>query len=126
MSNLAIAAADRLSNPATQDGIAIRVERMTGTILDIPIGKFAAAMERSIPGANRGRNRIRANDTIADIAGRDADHLPEQLGDSSREMMGMMSGLAAAFATMIPEFERISRDVDDKLEDIERDRRNRD
>ena len=120
------AVASKFSNPHMQDGVANMVERMTETMLDLPIGKFVAAMEQSVPGANRGRNRIRATDTIADIAGRDADRLPDQLADGSRQMMGMMSGFAAAFATMIPEFEKISRDMEKSFEDIEVAGRNRD
>ena len=113
------AVAEKLSVPRMQNGVANMVERMTETMLDMPIGRFVAAMEKSVPGANRGRNRIRPSDTIADIAGRDADRLPDQLADGSRQMMGMISGFAAAFATMIPEFEKISRDVDKSFEDIE-------
>ena len=111
------AVANKFSNPHMQDGIANMVERMTGNMLDLPIGKFVAAIELSVPGANRGR--IRPTDTIADVAGRDADRLPEQLADGSRQMMGIMSGFAAAFATMIPEFEKISRDMEKSFEDIE-------
>ena len=118
--------ADQLSNPRMQDGVANMVERLTENMLNLPIGKFAAAMEKSVPGANKGRNRIRPTDTIADIAGRDADRLPDQLADGSRQMMGMMSGLAAAFATMIPEFEKLSRDMEKSFEDIDTPSRKRD
>ena len=113
------AVAVKFSDPSKQDAVADTVARMTENMLDVPIGKFVAALEKSIPGANRGRNRVRASDTIADIAGRDADRLPDQLADGSRQMMGVVSGLAAAFATMIPEFEKISRDMDKSFEDIE-------
>jgi hypothetical protein len=113
------ALADKLDNPKMQDSVANMVERMTENMLDLPIGKFVAAMEKSVPGANKGRNRIRANDTLADLAGRDADRLPDQLADGSRQMMGAMSGFAAAFATMIPEFEKISRDMEKSFEDID-------
>ena len=113
------AVANKLANPKMQDGVANMVERMTEKMLDLPIGKFVAAIEKSVPSANKGRRRIRANDTLADIAGRDADRLPDQLADGSRQMMGMMSGFAAAFATMIPEFEKLGRDMEKSFEDIE-------
>jgi hypothetical protein len=119
--------ADQLSNPNTQDGVANMVERMTETMLDLPIGKFVAALEQSVPGANKGKKRIRATDTIADIAGRDADRLPSELANKSRDMMGMMSGLAAAFATMAPELEKLGRDMEKSFEDIDSEQtRNRD
>ena len=113
------ALSDKLDNPHMQDGVANMVERMTENMLDLPIGKFVAAMEKSVPGATKGRKRIRANDTIADLAGRDADKLPDQLATGSRQMMGMMSGFAAAFATMIPEFEKLGRDMEKSFADIE-------
>ena len=113
------AVADKLSNRKMQNGVANMVERMTENMLDLPIGRFVAAIEKSVPGANTGRKRIRVTDTVADIAGRDVDDLPDQLADGSRQMMGAMSGLAAAFATMIPEFEKISRDMENSFEDIE-------
>jgi hypothetical protein len=118
--------AEKLSNPKMQDGVANMVERMTENMLDLPIGKFVAAIEQSVPGANKGRKRIRANDTLADIAGRDADRLPDQLADGSRQMMGMLSGFAAAFATMVPELEKMGRDMEKSFEDIEGDARKRD
>ena len=109
----------KMADPRMQDSMANAVERMTETMLDLPIGKFAAAIEQSVPGANKGRKRIRANDTLADVAGRDAERLPEQLASGSRQMMGMMSGLAAAFATMLPEFEKMGEAMEDSMEDFE-------
>lgn len=113
------ALADKLDNPKMQDGVANMVERVTENMLDLPIGKFVVAMEKSFPGANNSRKRIRANDTLADLAGRDADRLPDQLADGSRQMMGMMSGFAAAFATMVPEFEKLGRDMKKSFADID-------
>lgn len=110
---------DRMGDPRMQDSLAGAVERMTEAMLDLPVGKIAAAVEKSVPGANKGRKRIRANDTLADIAGRDADRLPEKLADGSRQMLGMMSGLAAAFATMMPEFEKMGDAIDESLDDFE-------
>ncbi len=108
----------KMADTKMQDGVARAVEQLTETMLDLPIGKFAAAIEQSVPGANKGRKRIRANDTLADVAGRDAEHLPEQLASGSRQMMGMMSGLAAAFATMLPEFEKMGKALDESLGDL--------
>jgi hypothetical protein len=111
--------ADKLSDPRMQDNVANMVERMSETMLDLPIGKFAAAIEKSMPGSMRDKRgrRIRANDTLADIAGRDAERLPDQLGKGSKQMMGMMSGFAAAFASMLPEFEKLSREMENSFDD---------
>lgn len=111
---------DRLADPRMQDGVADMVGSMSEKLMDFPIGKFAVAMERAIPGGMKGSRgkRIREGDTVADLAGRDADRLPDQLADGSRQMMGMMSGFAAAFAGMIPEFEELARDLEDSIDDV--------
>jgi hypothetical protein len=117
--------AEKLGDPRMQDGVAAMVSSMTEQMMDFPIGKFAVTLEQAIPGSLRDKRgkRIRASDTVADLAGGDAEHLSNDLANGSRQMMGMMSGLAAAFATMIPEFEKLSRDMEQSLEDVKRARR---
>lgn len=108
--------ADDLVDPRVQNGVAAMVERMGETLLDLPVGKFAAAVEKARPGTIE--KRIREDATVADLAGRDADRLPRELGKGSRQMMTMLSGLASAFATMMPEFERMGRDLESSMKDI--------
>jgi hypothetical protein len=105
--------ADRMSDPAMQAGVAAAVEHMTSTMMRLPVGQFAAAIEDARPGTVN--KRIRRDTTIADLAGRDADNLPEKLGDGSRQMMGMMSGFARAFAVMMPELEKMGREMEDSF-----------
>lgn len=120
--------ADQLGDPRTQEGVANMIGSMSEKMLDLPIGKFAVAMERAIPGGIRDDHgkRIRESDTLADLAGRDADRLPDQLAYGSRQMMGMMSGFAAAFASMIPEFEKLGREMEESFEEAKDTRRRRD
>jgi hypothetical protein len=105
--------ADKMSDPAMQDGVAAVVEHMTSTMMQLPVGQFAEAIENARPGTVG--KRIRRDATIADLAGRDADNFPEKLGDGSRQMMGMMSGFAKAFAVMMPEFEKMGREMEDSF-----------
>jgi hypothetical protein len=105
--------ADKMADPRVQDGVSAAVERATGAMMNLPIGRFAEAIERTRPGTV-GR-RIRPDSTIADVAGADSRYLPEQLGDGSRQMMGMMSGFARAMAVMMPEFERMGREMEDSF-----------
>ena len=95
--------ADKMSDPAVQDGVAAAVEHITATMMRMPVGQFAEAIENARPGTVS--KRIRRDATVADLAGRDAQYLPEKLGNGSRQMMGMMSGFARAFAVMMPEME---------------------
>jgi hypothetical protein len=117
--------AEQLADPRMQDGIAAMVERMTNTMMNLPIGKFAATIEKAAPGAmkGKGRKRIREGDTVADLAGRDADRLPGELAKGSKQMMGMLSGFAAAFATMIPEFEKMGAELEKGFDDAKSARR---
>ena len=105
--------AGKISDPAVQDGVAMAVERVTGAMMNMPIGPLAQAIERARPGTVS--RRIRGDATVADIAGRDARYLPEELGTRSREAMGMMSGFARAMAVMMPEFERMGREMEDSF-----------
>lgn len=105
--------AEKLANPAVQEGVATVVERMTGAMMHMPVGHIAEAIETARPGTVK--RSIRRDATVADLAGRDAEYLPEELGARSREAMGMMSGFARAFAVMMPEFERIGREMEESF-----------
>lgn len=108
-----LAMADKMGDPVMQDGVSAAVERATGAMMNLPIGRFAEAVERARPGTVS--RRIRSDSTIADIAGRDSQYLPEELGSRSREAMGMMSGFARAMAVMMPEFERMGREMEESF-----------
>jgi hypothetical protein len=105
--------ADKIADPAVQDGVAAAIESATGAMMNLPVGRFAEAIERARPGTVS--RRMRGDATVADIAGRDARYLPEELGTRSREAMGMMSGFARAMATMMPEFERMGREMEESF-----------
>ena len=105
--------AGRLSDPAVQDSVAIMVERVSGAIMNMPVGGITDAIETARPGTVQ--RRLRGDATIADVAGRDARYLPEELGDRSREAAGMIGGLTRAMAQMMPAFETLSRDLQDQI-----------
>lgn len=103
--------AERMSDPVVQHGVGNAVEYASESIMQLPIGRFADAIERARPGTVD--RRLPRDATVGDLAGRDADYLPQELGDRSREMMGMMGGFAQAMAAMMPEFERMSREMEE-------------
>jgi hypothetical protein len=105
--------ADKMADPAMQDGVAAAIETMTATMMHLPVGQFAEAIEKARPGTVG--KHIGRDATIADLAGDDAEYFPEKLGDSSRQMMGMMGGFARAMAIMMPEFERMGRDMEESF-----------
>ena len=107
------AMADKLSDPAMQDGVAGMVEKMVGGLMKLPVGKFAAAIEDARPGTIK--DNISANATLADIAGPKAEMAPAMLGEQSRTAMSMMSGFAKVFAGMIPEFEALGKQMEEEF-----------
>lgn len=115
------AMAQELADPHMQDGIASMAERIGERVLDLPVGKFAAVIERARPGTIE--RRMREDATLADLAGRDAERLPRDLAQGSRQAMTMLSGFASAFADMMPQFEALARGLDAQMKDIHR-RRN--
>ena len=115
------AMADKLSDADLQDGVAFMAERMGETMMRLPIGKFASAIEKARPGTVR--KRVREDATLADLAGRDARNIPALIGRESRTAMKMMSGFTKAFAGMMPEFEKLSREMAVTMADIKAKRR---
>jgi hypothetical protein len=115
--------AAKLADPRMQDGVAAMIERMAGTMMNMPVGKFASAIEKAAPGAIKSKKRIREDATVADLAGRNADRLPADLAKGSKQMMGMLSGFAAAFASMIPEFEKMGDELEKGFDDAKSARR---
>lgn len=105
--------ADRADDPLVQGAVANGIERIAGAMMNVRVGPLAEAIERTRPGTVD--RRIRRDTTVGDLAGRDADYLPERLGEQSREVMGAMGGLARAMTTMMPEFERLGREFEDSV-----------
>ncbi len=116
-----LAMGDRLADPDLQDGVAYMAEKMGETMMRLPVGKFASAIEKARPGTVR--KRMRDNTTLADLAGRDAEDIPAMIGKESRTAMKMMSGFTKAFASMMPEFEKLGREMETAMADIKAKRR---
>jgi len=117
------AVADRMSDPVMQDSIAHTVERMADAVLALPVGGIAEAIETARPGTVR--RKVRRDTTVGDLAGRDSDYIAEDLGDKSREMVGMMGGLARAAATMAPAIAHMGRELEESYRVAKRDARRR-
>lgn len=107
--------ADKMGDDDMQNSIAGMVERMAAMMMKLPVGEFAAAIEEARPGSVK--NPIPKDASLADLAGDDAQHIPEKMGEQSRMAMNMMSGFARVFAKMMPEFEDMARDMADEMTD---------
>jgi hypothetical protein len=116
-----LAMAEKLEDPAMQDGVAYMATRLGETMMRLPIGKFASAIEKTRPGTIG--KRMREDATLADLAGRDAENIPAMIGKESRMAMKMMGGFTKAFASMMPEFEKMGREMEAAMADIKVKRR---
>jgi hypothetical protein len=105
--------AKMLGDPRMQKDISKMVEGFAAAMMEMPVGKMAAAIEEARPGSI-GKS-VPANATVADLAGKDARDLPHEFGAQSKDMMGMMGGMLSAFAIMLPEFEKMGREIADKM-----------
>jgi hypothetical protein len=116
-----MALSDKMADPRVQDGVADMLGRMTQMMMKMPVGNFAAAVEKAVPGEKLRVNgrRVRAGDTVADLAGRDGEKLPGQIDKGVHQAMGLMSGLTAAFATMLPEFQKMGEELEKSFNDLE-------
>ena len=110
------AAAERLKDPAFQDGVAAMAEGMTGTMMQLPVGKFFAAIEKARPGTVD--REFDEDATLAELAGTDAGELGSEVGEKSRMAMGMMGGFAEAFAAFMPELETLGREMEKNMAGI--------
>lgn len=109
--------ADRLDDPATQDDLAAMIEKMAGALMALPVGGLVGAMEDARPGSVK--DDIPADATLADLAGEDAGDMPEKMAKQSRVAMGMMGGFAKIFATMMPKFKDMARDMGTDMERVD-------
>lgn len=112
--------ADKMADPATQDRVANVIEGVTAAIMDMPIGQFAEAIESAAPGTVK--RDIRRGDTVADLAGRDGRHVSQELGARSQQIMGNVGEMTRVFAAMLPEFERLGREMAGRVGQVERNR----
>jgi hypothetical protein len=106
--------ADRLSDPALKYGVAAAVEAATGTIMNMPVGPLAEAIERAAPGTVD--PRLPRSARVGDLAGPAGDRLPQRMASRSVEAMEVAGGFARALAEMMPEFERLGRDLEESFE----------
>ena len=105
-----IAVADEMSRPENVKKISNMVEGIADAMMGMPVGQMAAAIEKASPGILK--SSIPANATVADLASDDADQLPREFATKTRDMMSMAGGFARVFAEMLPQFERMGKEIE--------------
>lgn len=112
--------ADNLSDPRMQRDMSNVVEAVTGAVLNLPVGEFAETIERTRPGTvNPDINR---DTRLGDLTGPDGDRIPARAGDGARASMAAMGDMMRAFSDMLPELQKLGREIEDSVDKV-RDRR---
>jgi hypothetical protein len=113
--------ADMLADEGTQDRIARTMRVLSRVLLNMPVGPLAEAVRELDPDSPMAD--MPADTRIADLAGPDAEDLPDQLAGQSRVMMRSMSTLTRQMAVMAPVLRDMATDMAAQMERGMRDAR---
>jgi hypothetical protein len=113
--------ADILADEATQDRLARTMRAMTRALLAMPVGPLAEAVREIDPDSPMAA--MPADTRLADLAGDDAEDLPDRLAGQSRVMMRSMGTLARQLAVMAPVLRDMASDMAAQMERGMRDAR---
>ena len=106
--------AERLNDPAFQDGMADLFSGFMAAMMDLPIGQFAHSMEKALPENARREGKLSKIDpdaTLGELARRDNPNFDRDMEDKVRQGTAMMGAMATEFSALIPEF----RDMADRM-----------
>jgi hypothetical protein len=98
-----------LNDPAMQRSMVGALAAMTEAMMNIDLAPFAQAMDAS--GDHRTARRLARHGTLRELAGRDAERIPEEMTRRLPQMMGMMAGMAGMMQQMMPALEQMSRQM---------------
>lgn len=106
---------DKLSDPDFQDGMGEALSAVSDILLDLPVGPLIEAAEKM---AGEPVSDYDRDATVRDLAGPDAERVPEEIRERVPQMMSAMSGMAEGLAVMLPALREMARDMEDRFKDI--------
>lgn len=113
---------EKLNDPAFQDGMVAMMSGFMSAMMDLPIGQFAAAMEKAVPeGMDDGEafSRIDPDDTLGDLAARDNPDFDADMEDKMRTGTAMMGIMASEFGALLPQLRAIGERIKQRMEERE-------
>lgn len=102
--------AEKLNDPLTQYAVAGMLSAMSKSVLDMRVEPLVKAMEGL--GGNR-MDRLPPDATVADLSGTDQQRVRDGLVKHVPKAMSAMGAMASAAQKMLPELERMAREVRD-------------
>jgi hypothetical protein len=95
-----------LGNRETQEAMAGVLASLAKAMLQMDVSAFGQAAEAV--GDKRTARQLRKGTTLADVAGRDARRLPEEIRRKAPAMVGAMGAMAGAMDAMLPELAKVA------------------
>jgi hypothetical protein len=100
--------AEKLNDPLTQYAVAGMISAMSKSVLDMRVEPLVKAMDGL--GGKR-MHRLPPDATVADLAGTDHSKMRDGIVQSVPKAMSAMGAMAVAAQKMMPELERMAREV---------------
>jgi len=113
---------EKLSDPAFQDSMANMMAGFMTAMMDLPIGQFAAAMDKAIPENMKkqdGLSDIDPDATIGDLARRDDPDFDRNIEGKMRKGTAMMGIMASEFGAMLPQLRAMGEKMKRRMAAIE-------
>lgn len=102
--------AEKLNDPLTQYAVAGMLSAMSKSVLDMRIEPLVKAMDGL---GGRRMRQLPPNATVGDVAGTDHEQVRDGLVQHVPKAMSAMGAMASAAQKMMPELERMAREVRD-------------
>lgn len=109
--------ASDLRDPYKAEALGDMLGAMLGVMLDMKAAPLARAMEAA--GEPEAARKIPRGATIGDLAGPDARRLPQEVRRRAPAMLGALGEFAEVLEEAAPEFERIARNYERKVENAD-------
>lgn len=103
---------NKMSDPAEQAKMAAMVGAMGEVLMELPVGPLLDAVAK-MPGANV--PNVDPDSTVRDLAGPDADRIPDQISEKIPMMMGVMSGLMQSLEAMRPALKEMAEQMEKRV-----------
>ncbi|WP_109355859.1 hypothetical protein [Sphingorhabdus sp. EL138] len=113
---------EKLNDPEFQDGMVSMMSGFMAAMMDLPIGQFAAAMEKAVPEDLDGGETFSDIDpdaTLGELAARDNPDFNADMEDTMRKGTAMMGIMATEFGALLPQLKAMGEKMKQRMDALE-------
>lgn len=110
---------ERLNDPVFQDNMVLMMSGFMAAMMDLPIGKFAHAMDKALPEEMRRDGdspKIDPDATLGDLARNDDPGFDRDAEEKMRRGTAMMGIMASEFGALLPQLKAIGNRMKRRME----------